>query len=421
MFDYLRKEIFMLRGKNSDLKTELRDAETDKRELLSHAESAEAAASASRLRVAQLTKNNSTLMAEIMEQKHEVASLKKEVKASSDHKEEVVANIKTGHDLQLRQQEAEIKSLQAGMRETRTTAEYEKRLLKDELGKMEEEHTSEVMRLKDELRRTQDSHHDYLAKLMDVLETTHSAREGEMNRISAELNAVKEEKDAQIMALQQEVESLHKLSKTDVSVIQKQAAANKAAEVTGVRREVEKNQLVRGQRGQKFFEVVDKLTAAVASENLIDITSKRRARGKKLSVVDEESQRMKKMIRFLSDLYALEESSQAKVDSDMLRMLDSYKAAAEPNRKLSELEFQLKQIEAENKRLKEQVRLHGNCPRCEARDKRRAARQKTGGTASTQMMSTPPSRTSSNASSQYSNTSSVPRRSGAKKTYRGNY
>jgi hypothetical protein len=85
---------------------------------------------------------------------------------------------------------------------------------------------------------------------------------------------------------------------------------------------------------------------------------------------------MKKMIRFLEDLYSLEESSQAKIDSDMMRVIDSYKAASEPNRILLELQSQIKQMESENIRLKEEVRSNGNCGRCAARDQRRALRQR---------------------------------------------
>lgn len=365
----------MLRGKNGDLKGELTDAESDKRELLSHAESAEAAASSSRLRVSMLTKSNAALMSEILEHKHEAAQLRKEIRTLSSIQEEHVASVKVDFESVLKERDSEIRNLQLTVKQGRSSCDVEKNQLKDQIAKMESEHLVEVLRLKDELRRTQDSHHDYLAKLMDVLETTHAARESETARISAELNAVKEEKDAQIRNLLREVETLRDFNRSDISAMQSQMQS-KVTEVTVMRRELERNSAARGQRGIKFTEVSSKLSQLVAPENLVAITSARRGRGKKLSVVEEEAQRMKKMIRFLEDLYSLEESSQAKIDSDMMRVIDSYKAASEPNRMLIELQSQIKQMESENARLKEEVRSNGNCGRCAARDQRRASRQR---------------------------------------------
>lgn len=374
MFEYLRGEIVMLRGKNSDLKAELVYTEIDKRELLAHAESAEVAASSARLRVAALTKSNAALMSEILEHKHEAVHLRKELRTQSFSRQEELAVAKADYDRILKERDIEIRNLQVTIKQGRNDFEVDKIQLKNQITKLQEERINEVLRLKDELRRTQDSHHDYLAKLMDVLETTHAARESETARISSELHAIKEDKDAQIRSLQREVETLRELNRSDASALQIQMKG-KEKEVASVRRELDRNLVARGQRGIKFHEVSSKLRELVTPENLVAITSARRGRGKKLSVVEEESQRMEKMIRFLDDLYSLEENSQAKVDSDILRMIDRYKAASAPNRALNELQFLIKQFELENARLKEQVRLNGNCGRCEARDNRRAARQ----------------------------------------------
>ena len=375
MFEYLRKEIFMLREKNGDLKGELREAENDKRELLSHAESAETAASSSRLRVATLTKSNAVLMSEILEHKNDTSHLRREIRTLSSSRDEQAATLKSDYARVLKDSDSEIRNLQATIKEGRSTREFEKNQFKDQIAKMEQEHLNEVLRLKDELRRTQDSHHDYLAKLMDVLETTHAARESETARISAELNAVKEEKDSQIRNLQREVETLRHFNRIDVGALQNQISS-KVTEVNVIQRELERNTAVRGQRGIKFTEVSSKLSHLVAPENLVAITSARRGRGKKLSVVEEESHRMKKMIRFLEDLYSLEETSQSKIDFEMLRMIDSYKATYEPNRVLSDLQMQIKKVESENMLLKEEVKSNGSCTRCESRDQRRAVRQR---------------------------------------------
>jgi myosin heavy subunit len=109
MFEYLRKEIFMLRGKNDDLKGELIDAENDKRELLSHAESAEAASS-SRLRVSMLTKSNAALMSGVLEHKHEAAQQRKEIRTLSSIQEEHVASVKVDFESVLKERDSEIRN-----------------------------------------------------------------------------------------------------------------------------------------------------------------------------------------------------------------------------------------------------------------------------------------------------------------------
>lgn len=375
MFDVLRKEIFSLRGKNTQLKTEMRESEDDKRELIAHAESAEAAASSSRLQVAKLMKSNQLLMDEVQEQKHDILGMKKNAKAAKSNRQEEVTAALEEKERTLKERDGELAALQLTIRQGKKTCDQEKKKLKNEIVKLEEAHVTEILRLKDELRRTQDSHHDYLAKLMDVLETTHQAREQETARISAELLAVKEEKDTQIASLQREVETLRRMNQTDMGQLNREMK-DKTNEVQGLRRDLERNSAARMQRSQKFQEVSNRLVAAVSPDNLVAITSARRGRGKKVSVVEEETMRMKKMIRFLGDLYSLEETSQSNVDDDMLKMLDNVKAASEPNRTMQELNLQLETLEGDNRRLKEQVRLQGKCQRCEARDRRRLAKQR---------------------------------------------
>jgi len=376
MFDYLRKEIFTLRGKNADLKAELRDAENDKRELISHAESAEAAASSSRLQVAQLTKTIQNQTSDIGDYRSELVSLRKQVKSLQQSSGEEVESVKVDYEKLLKERESEIISLQKTIKQSRISCDQEKRVLKDSLQKMEDSHVTEMMRLKDELRRTQDSHHDYLAKLMDVLETTHAARENETARISAELNAVKEEKDAQIIALRREVDTLRKFHKTDVNALQGEMKS-KVTEVTVMRRELEESAISRNQRSRRFGEVTRRLSAAVTPDNIVAMTSARRSRGKKLSVVEEEAMKMKKMVRILGELYEMEKNSQVKIDDEALRMLESFMAAAEPNRMTKQLQSQIAHLEASNKLLKEEAKSgSGTCIRCEARDRRRMAKQR---------------------------------------------
>ena len=366
----------MLRGKNANLKGELRDAESDKRELISHAESAEAAASSSRLQVAQLSKTLQAQTAEAAEYRAEIMTMRKQVKAKDQSREEDMESVKIDYEKLLKERNSEIVSLQKTIKHSRRSFEQEKRVMKDKLQKAEDAHVSEIVRLKDELRRTQDSHHDYLAKLMDVLETTHAARESETARISAELNAVKEEKDAQIITLRREVDSLRKMHKVDVKALQGEMQG-KVTEVTKMKRELEDSSVGRNQRTRRFDELARRLNLAVSPDNLVAITSARRSRGKKISVLEEEAVKMKKMVQIMGELYEVERSSQVKVDTEMLRMLDNFMAAVDPNKTTKQLQIKVGDLEAKNKRLREEAKTsNGACARCEARDKRRAAKQR---------------------------------------------
>jgi myosin heavy subunit len=378
MFDYLRKEIFMLRQNNGELKAHLRLVEEEKRELDARAETAEATATASRLQVTTLTKSRAKLNKTIDDYKHEVSGLKKHLKAIESEQLEKAASVKVDYDNILQEKNEEINQIKRSLNKTMKRHELDIIQLQQQATKIEEGHVTEIMRLKDELRRTQESHHDYLAKLMDVLETTHQAREQETARIANELLIVKEEKDSQIHDLQREVETLRriKMSGPATSSLTIPKLENKIKEVTLVRQEFDRNSAARQQRTQKFMEVSSRLVDAVSPDNLVTITSARRARGKTMSVVEEETIRMKKMIRFLGDLYNLETTSQGKVDEELLKSMDSYMAALEPNTALMKMELLSQQLEAENKRLKGQISAQGQCPRCEARDKRRMNRNR---------------------------------------------
>jgi myosin heavy subunit len=386
MFDYLREEIFTLRGANSKLKAEVNDGEEEKRELRIHKDTAEASATASRIQVAKLMKVKTDLSKEVLGQRHETAALRKELKAVGTERSEQVASVKIDYEKLLEEKDEEIDMLKTTVRKTMKRNALDMKQIQDQAAKADEGHVTEIMRLKDELCRTQESHHDYLAKLMDVLETTHQAREQETARISAELLAVKEEKDSQIHALQREVDTLHRVKRaapsaqimasSSAAAVPPKRSYSKVNEVTVVRRELERTSAARQQRAQKFQEVSSRLLESVSPDNLVAITSARRARGKKMSVVEEETIRMKKMVRFLGDLYSLEETSQAKVDRDMLSSMNSYMAALEPNAAIMRMELSISQLEGEKKRLKEEVGNHGSCQRCEARDRRRINRNR---------------------------------------------
>jgi hypothetical protein len=91
---------------------------------------------------------------------------------------------------------------------------------------------------------------------------------------------------------------------------------------------------------------------------------------------EEDVMRMKQMVRFLGDVYSMEEQSQAKVDSDLLAKLDEYLLSLQsgPNSVIAELESHVGSMEQENMELRRQINELSPCHQCKARDQRRRER-----------------------------------------------
>lgn len=361
MFDYLRKEIFMLRTKNGELKQRVREVESEKRDILSTCDNTDSAASVSKLHVARLTKENGSLLSELIAHKNEATSLRKELKNINVSSEESVAAVTMGFEDMLALRDQEIRHMKKSAKKQHRQCKAEKDLLKAEIAKLEEAHTSDLLRLKDELRRTQDSHHDYLAKLMDVLETTHAARESETARISEELQSVKEEKDAHIMQLQREVEQLREMNRGQLSQMQSNLES-KDEEISVMKSELERNTEARAQRAEKYQAVSAKLASTL----------------RKSDIEPRQADKMRDMIHLMGNLYALEESSQAKINEDIYHTMDDFVVASEPSQVVADLKANVKALEMENLKLKYQVQEQNMCQRCERRDQRRREQQRMG-------------------------------------------
>lgn len=371
----------MLRGTNSELRADLREMGDNKRELETHAESRDMAASSSRLQVAQLTTANELLTKEVSEHKHEILSLRQEIKSFDGCRGEEVAAIQQDHEAVLKERDLQLVSMQKSMEKNHRHCQREKRALKDKVVELEELHQADKIRLKEELKRTQDSHHEYLAKLMDVLDTTHAAREEETARISEELEAVKQEKDALIIKLQGDVATLRQSRKNDVPSMQEELRRNES-EMSMLKEELESNAEERELRSQKFFEVALSLETMVGQQGSPPPKTERRRRsitgGSKKSShsppSDEDIMRMKQMVRFLGEMYAAEEGAQSKIDDDLIKKIDAYLVTAGPNEVITELDARVKVAEKENIALRKQVFELSPCRRCEARDQKRRER-----------------------------------------------
>jgi hypothetical protein len=377
MLDYLRNEIFSLRGANSELRAEVNEMGASKRELEFHAESTDMAASSSRLQVAQLTKANEQLQREVSEYKSEILVLRHEMKTFDACREEESRAIQSDYEEAIKNRDLAVLSLQKSMEKSRRQFEREKVVLQHKIVELEEMHKADKLHLKNELKKTQDSHHEYLVKLMDVLDTTQMAREEDTARISEELEAVKQEKDALIIKLQREVQTLRQSRQGDIPTMQSNLR-KKESELSLIRQELENSEGEREQRSQKFFEVALSLETLLGQGSRSPSERRRRSitGGKKSPqpLSEEDFMRMKQMVRYLGELYAVEESCQSKLDSDLISKLDEYLVMAGPNEVIAELDRRVKAAERENLALKKQVFELSPCRRCEARDQKRRDR-----------------------------------------------
>jgi hypothetical protein len=377
MLDYLRNEIFSLRGANSELRAEVNEMGASKRELEFHAESTDMAASSSRLQVAQLTKANEQLQREVSEYRSEILVLRHEMKTFDACREEESRAIQSEYEEAIKNRDLAVIALQKSIEKSRRQFEREKEVLQHKIVELEEMHKADKLHLKNELKKTQDSHHEYLVKLMDVLDTTQMAREEDTARISEELEAVKQEKDALIIKLQREVQTLRQSRQGDIPTMQSNLR-KKESELSLIRQELENSEGEREQRSQKFFEVALSLETLLGQGSRSPSERRRRSitGGKKSPqpLSEEDLMRMKQMVRYLGELYAVEESCQSKLDSDLISKLDEYLVTAGPNEVIAELDRRVKAAERENLALKKQVFELSPCRRCEARDQKRRDR-----------------------------------------------
>ena len=145
-----------------------------------------------------------------------------------------------------------------------------------------------------------------------------------------------------------------------------------------IRQELENSEGEREQRSQKFFEVALSLETLLGQGSRSPSERRRRSitGGKKSPqpLSEEDLMRMKQMVRYLGELYAVEESCQSKLDSDLISKLDEYLVTAGPNEVIAELDRRVKAAERENLALKKQVFELSPCRRCEARDQKRRER-----------------------------------------------
>jgi len=295
MFEFLRKEIVVLRKKNTKLKKDLAEAESDKREIFNHASSVDHAFALSKIRNEQMTKTNMALLDDNNKRRKEVSKLKNELKTQQQAHESQLQEMRAEFEMALRHREMEVSAMQDNLRSSAALHRRELQMVRDENVRRQEDHHSQIARLRDEIRNTQDSHQDYLSKLMDVLETTQESRQ----TISApSTNMIMSKKDEEIADLRDEVARLRRSAgegNGDDDTIKKEA-------VKSMKYIVKKNREQRKSRVLQISALAGRLEQSVASGDLA---------------------RVQHLLASMKEAIQIGEKSNSKMDREMVNMIDN--------------------------------------------------------------------------------------------------
>lgn len=291
MFEFLRKEIVVLRKKNTKLKKELAEAESDKREIFNHASSVDHALALSKIRNEQMTKTNMSLLDDNNRRRKEINKLKNELKTQQQAHEGQLKDMRSEFEGALQNREVEVSNVSRNLHSSVVLHKREVETIRHEADKKQQDHYSQIARLRDEIKNTQDSHQSYLSKLMNVLETTQESRR------SVGDDRVK---DAEIEGLKAEVARL------TLSLNQKDTGSannnEKKEAIKSMKYIVKKNREQRKLRVQHLGSLTKQLEEAL---------------------VLGDSQQMQQLVSNLKESVQSGEKSNSKMDREVVQMIDN--------------------------------------------------------------------------------------------------
>ena len=328
MFEFLRKEIVVLRKKNTKLKKELAEAESDKREIFNHASSVDHAFALSKIRNEQMSKTNMTLLDDNNKRRKELNKLKNELKTQQQAHERQLREMRSEFELALRYREMEVNRVEQDLHSSAAVHKREVQSVRDEAERKEEEHYSQISRLREEvssttctlflfvhfiscsfllstrcknlesnqISKTQDTHQDYLSKLMDVLETTEESRRN-MKAPSNDMVMIK--KDEEIAELRDEVTRLRKT-----------AGAESNGDVDGSKKEAIKS--------MKYIVKKNRENRKSKVQHLGDLTSQLEK-----SLASGDTSQMQQLVNSMKEAIRTSEKSNSKMDREMVNMIDN--------------------------------------------------------------------------------------------------
>jgi len=173
MIEYLSKQLYMQRGRTSNIKAELAEERQGDGRLSRRNESVEAALAANKLEVSRLRNTSMRMESQLREFKTEKASTRLLLKSiQEDHKEE-----KSKHEKEINKAKGshseEIDNLRASVNDMQKVHTDELTKLKNETEANEAKHKAELAKLKEEKMKSEEDYEDDVAKVLDALQIAH--------------------------------------------------------------------------------------------------------------------------------------------------------------------------------------------------------------------------------------------------------
>ncbi|KAL9191102.1 hypothetical protein ACHAXT_000808 [Thalassiosira profunda] len=336
MFDFLRKEIVVLRKKNTKLKKELAEAESDKQEIFNHASSVDHAFALSKIRNEQMSKTNVALLNDNNKRRLDVNKLKNELKTQQQAHEGQLQEMRTEFEMALRHRDMEMKSIQQNLHSSAAVHKREVQSVRDEAERKQEEHYTQINRLREEIKSTQNTHQDYLSKLMDVLETTNESRKT-ISAPSADM--VMQKKDDEIAELRDEIAKLSQSTggeeNGEVDARRKKEAARSMKYI------VKKNREGRKSRVQELGSLATQLEDCMTTGDFA---------------------RMQRTVLSLKEAIRVGEKMNSKMDREMVGMIDN--AASYLSSQGGSAMSDAATLATENHKLRRKLEKKQTCKKC---------------------------------------------------------
>ena len=298
MFEFLRKEIVVLRKKNTKLKKELAESEADKRELFNQASSTDHALTLSKIRNDQMSKTNMTLLDDNNRRRKESSKLKNELKTQQEAHELQLQDMKEEFDSALKYREVEMQSLELHLQTLTSQHEREIDALRRDSEGKQEEHYNQIARLHDEVKSTQNTHEDYLSKLMNVLETTQ--RSSVAVTAPPDYNVLRE-KDEEIAKLRMELSNARDTASATGSN-GSDDTPNKQEAIKAMKYIVKKNREQRKKRVENVASITKDLQESLSAGNITKAQT---------------------LIESLNEAMQAGEKSNSRMDREIVNMIDN--------------------------------------------------------------------------------------------------
>jgi len=294
MFEFLRKEIIALRKKNIQLKKELAEAESDKRETFNHASSLDHSLALSKMCGEQMAKTNATLLDDNNRRRKESNNLKNELKTQQQAHESQLQEIRAEFELALNHREIELNDLKQRVQSSVSFHNIEVQAARDEAERKQEEQYLQISQMREEIRSIQDSHQEYLTKLFAALETTQESRKS-----TAVPGSLDTRRDDEIVELREEVAKLRQSAATEGNG---NGDATRKEAARSMKYIVKKNRGRRKSQVQHLQHLTSQLEEHLAAGNLAQ---------------------MQQLVLSLRETILVEEKSNSKMDRETVNMIDN--------------------------------------------------------------------------------------------------